>query len=172
MRGALVCLLLGLPASAFAAGRGELALSGGPAFALLHQDEESRAGAAVDARLVYGLDDVWSAHARVSAAWIPAAGAARTTVVVAPTVGMTAAADVLNWVPFVEAAVGLADLRTHDASEQRLGGAVGGGVDYLVSRHLSVTLCGHAAYWPLRLAGADRPAPLQVTLAIQIGHVF
>jgi hypothetical protein len=171
MRGALVCLFLGLPASALAAGRGELTLSGGPAFALFHQTE-THAGAGLDARLLYGLNDVWSAHASVSASWIPASGAAPTTAVVAPAVGLTAAADVLNWVPFAEVAVGLADLRSRDGSEQRLGGTLGGGVDYLVSRHLSVTAAARAGYWPLRLAGADRPAPLQLILAIQMGHVF
>ena len=54
----LSCLL---PASALAAGPGEMSLSAGPGLALTF-DSQTRAGAAADARFLYGLSDSWSAR--------------------------------------------------------------------------------------------------------------
>lgn len=165
-------LLLGLvPASAWAAGPGETAFGAGPALALVRQGE-TRAGAAVDARVLYGLDDIWSAHAGLTVAWLPASNAMPATVLTAPAVGLTAAADIVNWVPFVQAGLALADLRHSGGAQQRLGAQLGVGADYLLSRHLSLTVLGRIDHFAVALAGAGGPTPVQLVLALQLGHVF
>jgi hypothetical protein len=171
MRLAPLLLFALAPVSAVAAGRGEMTAAAGPALGLFHQSD-TRASAGVDARIIYGLTDAWSAHATLAADLVPAAKGLPTTAVVAPLLGLTAAADAVNWVPFAEASVGLADVRTADASQQRLGAALGAGADYLVSRHVGVTVYGRAAWWPLRVAGPDGPAPLQVVVAILLARAF
>lgn len=171
MRRVLALLLGLLPASAVGAGRGETAIGAGPALALLHQGK-TRAGAAVDARVLYGLDDIWSAHAGLTFSWLPASAGMPTTAVTVPAVGLTAAADVLDFVPFVHAAVAVADLRSSAGAQQRLGVQLGAGVDYLVSRHLALTVSARVDHFALALAGPDGPTPLQLVLGLGLGHVF
>jgi hypothetical protein len=171
MRRALVLLLGLLPASAGAAGRGETAVGAGPALAVLHQTR-TRAGAALDARFLYGLSDVLSAHAGLTVSRFAASDDAPTTVLTAPAVGLTAAADVLDWVPFAQAALVLADLRGGGSSQQRLGAGLAIGADHLISRHLALTVLARIDHYTLQLAGRDGAAPLKFVLALQVGRVF
>jgi hypothetical protein len=165
-------LLLGLvPAAAWAAGRGETAFGAGPALAVVRQGE-TRVGAAVDARVLYGLNDVWSAHAGLTLAWLPASDATPATLLTAPAVGLTAAADIVNWVPFVQAGLALADVRRDGGSQQRLGAQLGVGADYLISRHMTLTVLGRIDHFALAVAGAGGPTPVQLVLTLQLGHVF
>jgi hypothetical protein len=165
----LSCLL---PASALAAGPGEMSLSAGPGLALTF-DSQTRAGAAADARFLYGLSDSWSARLGLQASWIPASGEPSATRLVAPALGLTVAADVLNLVPFAEAGIVLADIRGGGlAARQRLGGQVGAGAEYLATRHFTVLLLGRLDYFALRLAGARESSLTEVTFALHLGHVF
>jgi hypothetical protein len=147
-------------------------LTAGPGLALVHQDQ-TRAGVAADVRLLYGLTDAWSARLGLQTSWIPASAGAGATYITAPALGLTVAADILNWVPFAEAGLVLGDFRAAGApTGQRLGGQLGGGVDYLMTRHLTITLLGHIDYFAFRLAGAGGPRPSQVTFALLLGHAF
>jgi hypothetical protein len=160
-----------LPLSALAAGPGEMALTAGPGLALGLEDTP-RAGAAADARFLYGLSDSWSARVGLAGGWMPASGQPATRIV-APTLGVTVAADVLNLVPFAEAGMVVGDLRGGGrAARQRLGGQLGAGVEYLATRHFTVSLLGRVDYLGVRLAGPDQTSPLQLTLALHLGCVF
>jgi hypothetical protein len=168
----LSILLSALPASALAAGPGEMILTAGPGLAVVHQSE-TRAGAAAEARFLYGLTDTWSAHIGLQACWLPAAAGRSAATLVTPALGLTAAADVLTLVPFLETAILLGDLRGGGlASRQRLGGRIGGGIDYLLTRHLTLTLLGRLDYFALALAGPDGSRPLAASFALHLGHVF
>jgi hypothetical protein len=166
----LLCSLLS--ASALAAGQGEIAVTGGTGLAFLFEGQ-TRTGAEADVRFLRGLSDSWSARLGVQAAWIPAPGETGATRLVAPALGLTFAADVLNLVPFAEAGIVLADIRGGGLpSGQRFGPQIGIGVDYLVTRHFTVSLLARADYFALRLAGARESSPSQVNLALHLGHVF
>ncbi len=173
MRRALALLIVWVPApAAFATGEGETALTAGPGFALGFEDA-TRAGGSADARLLYGLTDSWSARLGLAGTWLASNGATSATRIVAPSLGVTAAADVLNLVPFAEAAVVFGDVRRSDmAARQYLGGELGAGVEYLVTRRLTVTLLGRLDYFALRLAGPDVARPVALTLALHLGRVF
>ena len=173
MRRVLLSLLpILLPATALAAGSGEMMLTAGPGLALVHQ-AETRTGASADARFLYGLSDSWSAHLGLQATWLPASAGQSAATIVAPSLGMTAAADILNWVPFAEAALVFGDLRGGGlASRQRLGGRLGGGIDYLLTRHLTLSLLGRLDYFALALAGPDDSRPLSLGFALHLGRVF
>jgi hypothetical protein len=149
-----------------------MSLSAGPGLALTF-DSQTRAGAAADARFLYGLSDSWSARLGLQASWIPASGEPSATRLVAPALGLTVAADVLNLVPFAEAGIVLADIRGGGlAARQRLGGQVGAGAEYLATRHFTVLLLGRLDYFALRLAGARESSLTEVTFALHLGHVF
>lgn len=173
MRRALALLiLLCLPAArTFAAGAGEKALTAGPGLAIAFADG-TRAGASLDARFLYGLSDSWSARLGFAGSWLAAAGDHAAGRFVAPAVGMTVAADVLNLVPFGEVGIAMSDVREAGTARQFLGGQLGAGVDYLVSHHLTVSLLGRIDYLALRLAGPAMAKPLALTFAVHLGHVF
>jgi hypothetical protein len=166
----LLCLLL--PAAALAGGPGESALGAGPGLAVLSEGT-TRAGASGEVRFPRGLSDSWSARMGLQAAWMPAAAGASAKQLVAPALGLTAAADVLNLVPFAEAGVVLGDIRGGGLpSRQRLGGQFGIGADYLASRHVTLSLLARVDYFALRLSGASESRPVQLTLALHLGRVF
>jgi hypothetical protein len=173
MRFGLPLLLLALlPASALAAGQGETTLSGGPGLVVLF-DGTTRAGAAADARLLRGLTDSWSLRLGLQAAWIPASGETGATRIAAPSFGLTFAADVTNLVPFVEGGIAFADLRGGGGgSRQRLGGQLGAGADYFLTRRLTLCALARLDYYALRVAGDRGSIPAQVTIALHLGHVF
>jgi hypothetical protein len=147
-------------------------LTAGPGVALVHQDR-TRTGVSADARLLYGLSDSWSAHLGLQAAWFPAAASQSAIYAVTPSLGLTAAADVLNWVPFVEAALLFGDFRGGGlAARQRLGGRLGGGIDYLLTRHLTLSLLGRLDCFALALAGPEEERPLAFSFALHLGRIF
>jgi hypothetical protein len=147
-------------------------LTAGPGVALAHQDR-TRSGISADVRWLYGLSDSWSAHLGLQAAWFPAAASQSALYAVTPSLGLTAAADILNWVPFVEAALLVGDFRGNGlAARQRLGGRLGGGIDYLMTRHFTLSLLGRLDYFALALAGPDGARPLALSFALHLGRVF
>jgi hypothetical protein len=165
----IVCLL---PSPAFPAGEGEMALTAGPGLALALAGS-TRVGASVDARFLYGLSDAWSLRFGLAGSWIASSDADGATRVVAPALGTTVAADVLNWVPFGEAGIVVGDARGGGgAARQYLGGQLGAGVEHLVTRRLTVTLLGRVSYFALRLAGPDVTKPVELTIALHLGRVF
>jgi hypothetical protein len=177
MRRALpLLMLLGLPATAtptWAAGQGETALTAGPGLAV-GLTGATRVGASLDARLLYGLTDAWSARLGIAGVWLPSSsgesGAGR---IVAPTLGVTVAADVLSLVPFAEAGIVFGDARGGGlAARQYLGGQLGAGLDYWVTRRLTVTLLGRIDYLALHVAGPDEAKPLLVSFALHLGYAF
>ncbi len=165
---ALACLA---PGSALAVGQGESSLSAGGGLAVL-SGGQSRAGLAAELRLLRGLSDAWSARLGLQAAVVPSSQGHGATLV-SQAAGVTWAYDVVNWVPFADLGLVVADVRGggHGAS-QRLGGQAGGGVDYLLSRHLVASFLARVDYYPLRLAGAHEPKPVQLTFAIHVGRTF
>jgi hypothetical protein len=168
----LPLLALLFPATAGAAGPGERMLTAGPGVAFVHQDR-TRTGISGDARLLYGLSDSWSAHLGLQAAWLPAAASRSAIFAVTPSLGLTAAADILNWVPFIEAALVFGDFRGGGlAARQRLGGRLGGGIDYLLTRHLTLSLLGRLDYFALALTGPEGDQPLALGFALHLGRVF
>lgn len=161
-----------VPVLAHAAGQGETTVGGGPGLAVL-RDGGTRAGGAAEVRLLRGLDDAWSARVRLQAAWLPARGDRQATQLFAPGLGLTVAADVVNLVPFLDVGVVLADLReTGRPSRQRLGAELAAGADYLLSRHLVLSLLARVDYLVLRLGGYGAPTPLLLTLDLHVGYVF
>jgi hypothetical protein len=173
MRFRLALLLVWwLPTSALAVGRGEALLSGGLGPAVGFQDP-ARAGAQADVRLLRGISDSWSARLGFQTAWYPAKDSNPSAHVTAQSLGLTWAADVLNWVPFADVGIAVADLRGGGlAPSWRLGGQLGIGADYLLSRHLTMSLLARADYFPLRLAGAHHAHLTQVSLALYLGRAF
>ncbi len=173
MRSALPLLLVCVCASrAFAAGQGETALTAGPGL-VLGLEGPVRGGGSVDARFLYGLSDSWSARLGLDGSWIASSGEIGPTRIVAPSVGMTAAADVLNLVPFAEAAIVFADVRRAGAdARQYFGAELAVGVEYLATRRFTVTLIGRVDYLALRLAGPALPDPVELGLALHLGRVF
>jgi hypothetical protein len=173
MRLGLACVFLALfPATARAAGQGEIAVSGGPGLAILF-DGETRLGGAAEVRLLRGLSDLWSARLGLQAAWISASRESPATRMVTPGLGGTVAADVLNLVPFADLGLVFTDLRGGGGpAQQRLGGELALGADYLASRHLALSLLGRIDYFALRLAGAGDVRPLLLTFSLQVSYVF
>ncbi len=172
MRWGCALLLLLSSGSAFALGPGEASLSGGvgPAVSL---GERTQAGVQVGARLVRGISDAWAGRLGVQSAWYPAAGATPPLHVTTQAVGATWSLDALNFVPFADVGLLAADVRGGGASASwHLGAELGGGFDYLVSRHLVTSLVAHVDYLPLRLTGGRRDRPLQGTLALLVGRAF
>lgn len=144
-----------VPASAVAVGQGEASLSVGAGLAVAFQDD-ARPGAQAEFRLLRGLTDSWSARLGLQAAVLSAPQGSTTGSLISQAAGVTWAFDVVNWVPFVDLGLVVADVRGggHPAS-QRLGGQAGLGLDYLLSRHTLLSLLARVDYFPLRLAGAD-----------------
>jgi hypothetical protein len=167
-----IVLVWGMPASALAVGQGETSLSGGLGLALAFQSQ-TRAGVQADVRLLRGISDSWAARLGVQTAWYPSDGAAPSAHVTAQSVGLTWAADVLNLVPFADIGIAVADLRGAGLTTSwRLGGQLGLGADYLLTRHLSVSLLARVEYFPLRLVGGHDAHPTQTSLGLYLGRVF
>ena len=161
-----------LPTSALAVGQGEASLSGGLGLALAFQDK-TRAGAQAEARLLRGISDSWAARLGVQTAWYPAHGTTPSAHITAQSAGLTWAADVLNWVPFADVGMAIADIRGAGlATSWRLGGQLGLGADYLLSRHLMMSMLARVDYFPLRLAGGHDAHPVQATFALYLGRAF
>lgn len=149
-----------------------MALTAGPGLAV-GLTGGTRVGASVDARFLYGLTDAWSARLGLAGAWLASSGEGSAARVVAPALGMTVAADVLNLVPFGEVGIVMGDVRgAGGTARQYLGGQLGAGVEYLLTRRLTVSLLGRIDYLALRLAGPDATDPLALTFALHLGHVF
>jgi hypothetical protein len=166
----LLCALL--PATARAAGHGETAVSGGPGLAVLVAGA-TQVGVAGDLRLLRGLSDSWSARLGLEAAWLPSTDERPATRLSAGALGLTVAADVLSLVPFADFGVVVADLRSAGlAAQQRVGGELTLGADYLAGRHVTLSVLGRVDYFALRLAGAHGPRPVLVVLALALGYVF
>jgi hypothetical protein len=167
----LCCLVLFGPSTAFALGKGEASLSGGLGFSLA-LDDNTRPGASAEARLLRGLDDAWAGRLAVQVAWIPASGATGATYVGVQDLGFTWAADIFNFVPFVDLGIVFADIRGGGAAVERLGARAGVGADYLLTRHLALSCIGHVDYLALRLAGGHGTAPTLVTFALHLTAFF
>lgn len=161
-----------VPASARALGQGEATLSAGGGLAVLFQGQ-SRVGAEGELRLVRGVSDAWSLRLGLQAAAAHASGEHGTATLLSQAAGVTWALDVVNWVPFVDLGIALADVRGGgNPASQRLGPQGGLGVDYLVSRHALISLLGRVDYFPIRLAGAESPRPIQVSVMLHLGRTF
>jgi hypothetical protein len=161
-----------LPTSALAVGQGEASLSGGLGLALAFQDQK-HVGAQAEARLLRGISDSWAARLGVQTAWYPADGKTPSAHITAQSAGLTFAADVLNLVPFADVGIAVADIRGGGLTTSwRLGGQLGLGADYLLSRHLTLSMLAHVDYFPLRLAGGHGAHPVQTTLALYLGRAF
>jgi hypothetical protein len=161
-----------LPTAALAVGQGEAMLSGGLGLAVGFQDP-ARTGMQADVRLLRGISDSWAARLGVQTGWYPATDMAPSAHVTAQSLGLTWAADVLKLVPFADVGIAVADLRGGGlAPSWRLGGQLGIGADYLLSRHLTMSLLARADYFPFRLAGAHRAHPTQVSLTLYLGRAF
>jgi len=146
-------------------------VTAGPDIVVLFE-EQARAGAGFDIRALHGLTDALAVRLGLQGAWLPAS-ADTNTFVVAPSLALGLSADVLNLVPFAEAGIVLADVRSSGLPARlRLGGQLAAGVDYLLSRHLTVTAVAHADYLPLRLAGDGASTPAEIALALHLGYVF
>ena len=170
--GLAISLILLLPASALAVGQGEAELSGGFGLAVALQGQ-ARAGAQAEVRLLRGLSDSWAARLGLQTAWYPADGATPSAHVTAQAFGLTWAADVLSLVPFADLGIIVADIRGSGvAARQSLGGQLGVGADYLISRHFTMSLLARVDYFALRLAGGHDPRPTQLTLALDLGRTF
>ena len=155
-----------------AVGQGEASLSGGLGLAMAFQDP-TRAGAQADARLLRGISDSWAVRLGLQTAWYPSVGATPSAHVTAQSAGLTWAADVLNWVPFADLGLAVADIRGRGlAPSWRLGGQLGLGADYLLSRHLTLSLLGRVDYLPLRLAGGHDAHPTQISVVLFMGRAF
>ncbi len=93
--------------------------------------------------------------------------------VTAEAAGLTLAADVLNLVPFADMGIAVADIRGGGlATSWRMGGQLGLGIDYLLSRHLVTSLLARVDYFPFRLAGGHDAHPTQASLALYLGRAF
>ena len=161
-----------LPTSALAVGQGEASLSGGLGLAVAFQGQ-TRAGAQADARLLRGISDSWAARLGLQTAWYPADGATPPAHVTAQSLGLTWAADVVNLVPFADLGIVVADIRGGGmAPSWRLGGQLGIGADYLVTRHFTMSLLARVDYFALHLAGGRDAHPTQVSLALHLGRAF
>jgi hypothetical protein len=165
----LVCCL---PSAALAVGQGEASLSGGLGLAVAFQDQ-TRAGAQAEARLLRGISDSWAARLGVQTAWYPADGTTPAAHLTAQSAGLTWAADILNWVPFADLGIAVADIRGGGlATSWRLGGQLGLGADYFLSRRLTLSLLAHVDYFPLRLSGGREAHPAQTCLTLYLGRAF
>jgi hypothetical protein len=165
-------LLILWTGSAFALGPGEASLSGGVGPAVSF-GERTQGGVQVGARLVRGITDAWAGRLGVQSAWYPAAGTAPPSHVTTQAIGATWALDALNFVPFADVGLLAADVRGGGSGASwHLGAELGGGFDYLVSRHLVTSLVVHVDYLPLHLTGGHRERPLQATLALLVGRAF
>jgi hypothetical protein len=170
--GLAIFLVWLLPASALAVDKGEAELSGGVGLALAFQGQ-TRAGAQGELRLLRGLSDAWAARLGLQTAWYPAHGTTPSAHVTAQALGLTWSADVLNLVPFADLGIVVGDIRGGGmAASQRLGGQFGVGADYLLSRHLTMSLLTRVDYLALRLAGGRDNAPTQLTFALNLGRAF
>ena len=117
--------------------------------------------------------DAWSARLGLQAAWYPADDATPSAHVTAQALGLTWAADVLKLVPFADLGIVVADIRgSWVAASQRLGGQLGFGADYLISRHFTMSLLARVDYFALRLAGGHDTPTTQLTLALHLGRAF
>jgi len=170
--GLVLLVVLCLPASTFAVGEGEASLSGGIGLAVAFQNH-TRPGLQAEARLLRGISDAWAARLGLQTAWYPADGALPSARITSQSAGLTWAADVLNLVPFADLGIAVADLRGGGYTPSwRLGGQVGLGADYFLSRHLTLSFLAHADYFPLRLAGGRDAHPTQMSALLYLGHVF
>src|SRR5688500_8894664 len=107
----LCAALLGFPAApALALDEGDWQLGAGPAFALLVEGDNPTSGLGGRIEGRYGITGDSSAWAAVGSSWHPrAAGEARSSLA---SLGFTLAFDVFRVVPFAEAGVNVADLKT------------------------------------------------------------
>jgi hypothetical protein len=139
-----------------AEGEGLAAVSAG--FATARADGRWAPGAGGCVAVQYGLDDSWSAGARLSGSWHPVDGAAgRPDGLVRSlggSAGVTYALDVLRVVPFLSAELAVQNLggAVRDARTD-LGVELGGGADYLLDRRWSVGVDLAYRVLPLPLAG-------------------
>ena len=170
--GPAIFLISLLPTSALAVGQGEAELSGGFGLAIALQGQ-THAGAQAEVRLLRGLSDSWAARLGLQTAWYPADGAMPSSHITVQAIGLTWAADVLRLVPFADLGIVVADIRGGGAvARQCLGGQLGVGADYLVSRHFTMSLLARVDYFALRLAGGHDTRPTQLTLALDLGRAF
>jgi hypothetical protein len=165
----LGCLL---PGTARALGQGEANLSVGAGVGTLFQ-RTAQTGAQGELRLVRGISDAWALRLGLQAMLVPGPEGARAATVLSQAAGVTWAFDAVNWVPFVDLGVAVADVRgPQSPASQRLGGQAGIGVDYLVSRHMVVSLLGRLDYYPVRLAGGEATRPTQLGFVLHVGRAF
>ena len=161
-----------VPVPAIAVGQGEADLSLGAGLAFEFQGD-GRAGAEAEFRLLRGLSDAWSARLGLQAAVIPSSHGRKTATLLSQAAGVTWAVDAVNWVPFLDLGVAVADVRGGGyGASQRLGGQAGLGVDYLVARHAAISFLGRVDYFPFRLAGADQPRTTQISFVLHLGRTF
>ncbi len=166
---ALACLT---PFPAAAVGQDESSLQAGAGLAVAMQGD-SRPGVEAEFRLVRGITDSWSLRLGLQGAVLPASDGHKTGTVISQAAGVTWAFDVVNWVPFIDLGILVADVRGggHGAS-QRLGGQAGIGFDYLLSRRTFMSFLGRVDYLPLRLAGAEVPKPTLLSFVLHLGRTF
>jgi len=166
---AIACLV---PATTVAVGEKEASLSVGAGLAVAVQ-VDARPGVQGEFRLLRGLSDAWALRLGLQAAVLPASQGHKTGTLLSQAAGVTWAFDVVNWVPFLDLGVVVADVRGggYQAS-QRLGSQAGLGVDYLVSRHTFLSFLGRVDYFPLRLAGAHEPQATLLTFVLHLARTF
>jgi hypothetical protein len=166
---ALACLT---PLSAAAVGQDEASLQAGAGLAVAMQGG-SHSGVEAELRLVRGITDAWSVRLGLQGAILPATDGNKTGTLISQAAGVTWAFDVVNWVPFIDLGVVVADVRgAGHGGSQRFGGQAGVGFDYLLSRHTFVSCLGRVDYFPLRLAGADVPRPTLLSFVLHLGRTF
>jgi hypothetical protein len=167
-------LLLGLltPSTVLALGPGEASLSGGGGLAVSHAGQ-TRVGTQMEMRLVRGITDAWAGRLSLRAEWYPGRDATGAIYAASQSLGMTWAADVLDWVPFVDLGVVLAYAQHRGTgSSARLGGQLGVGIDYFLSRYSMLTLLARGDYLALGLAGEEGLRAATFALGLYFGRVF
>jgi hypothetical protein len=165
-------LALLLPASALAVGQGEASLSLGGGMAVRVQGE-AQPGIAAELRILRGVSDAWAARLGLQATLCPSTEDRSAGSVLSQAAGLTWAMDIVNWVPFVDLGLLLADVRGGGSpASQRLGAQAGLGVDYYVSRRTVLSLLGRIDYLPLRLAGSESARPFVASFVLHLGRAF
>jgi hypothetical protein len=120
-----------------------------------------------DARLLRGISDSWAARLGLQTAWYPATDISPFCPCHGPVAGTDLGRRRAQLVPFADVGIAVADLRGGGlAPSWRLGGQLGIGADYLLSRHLTMSLLARADYFPLRLAGGHAHTPPRSALPV------
>lgn len=175
-----VLILLGLARPAAAVGLEEWELAVDARGAWVQADDRRPVGPGLGLQLQYGLTDAWALRGAVGLSGHPVGGNADrgggTVTATSAIAGVTYTVDVLRLVPFVEAGVGLLDVRGAVAGARSgLGIDLGVGAQYLVSRRWAVGVVGRYQVFPVELGSLssdDGETPSLVALALRLARIF